>query len=152
MLMYYVPTVAGGWKTFGKQYDSFWCCTGTGSEEYAKLVDTLYFHDDSSVYVNQFVASEVSWPEKHARLVQETSFPEQERTAITIHAEKPVEFTLRVRAPHWAQGSVNAQPNRKHLSRGLFSRSGPAARRKGRRRDGCRRSTSTSGRSRSGYP
>ncbi len=68
MLMYYVPTIPGGWKTFGNQYDSFWCCTGTGAEEYAKLVDTIYFHDESSVYVNQFVASEVSWPEKRARL------------------------------------------------------------------------------------
>lgn len=104
MLMYYVPTIPGGWKTFGNQYDSFWCCTGTGAEEYAKLVDTIYFHDESSVYVNQFVASEVSWPEKRARLTQQTSFPEEERTSITIHAEKPVEFTLRVRAPHWAQG------------------------------------------------
>ncbi len=113
MLMYYVPTVPGGWKTFGKQYDSFWCCTGTGSEEYAKLVDTLYFHDEASVYVNQFAASEVNWPEKRARLVQETSFPEEQRTSITVHAEKPVEFTLRVRAPHWAQGiaiAVNGRP------------------------------------------
>ncbi len=113
MLMYYVATVPGGWKTFGNQYDSFWCCTGTGSEEYAKLVDTIYFHDEKSVYVNQFVASEVSWPEKRTRLVQETSFPEEERTSITVHAEKPVEFTLRVRAPHWAQGmalTVNGRP------------------------------------------
>ncbi len=113
MLMYYVPTVPGGWKTFGNQYDSFWCCTGTGSEEYAKLVDTIYFHDESSVYVNQFVASEVSWPEKRARLVQETNFPEEQRTSIAVHADKPVEFTLRVRAPHWAQGvalTVNGRP------------------------------------------
>jgi len=104
MLMYYVATIPGGWKTFGNQYDSFWCCTGTGVEEYAKLVDTIYFHDESSVYVNQFVASEVSWPEKRARLVQQTSFPEEERTSLFVHAEKPVEFTLRVRAPHWAKG------------------------------------------------
>jgi DUF1680 family protein len=36
--------------------------------------------------------------------VQQTSFPEEERTAIVVHAEKPLEFTLRVRAPHWAKG------------------------------------------------
>jgi DUF1680 family protein len=112
MLMYYVPTVPGGWKTFGTQDDSFWCCTGTGVEEYAKLVDTIYFHDENSVYLNQFVASEVAWPEKRARLTQETSFPEEQRTSISIHAEKPVEFALRVRAPHWAEGiavRVNGQ-------------------------------------------
>lgn len=113
MLMYYVPTIPGGWKTFGDAFDSNWCCTGTGSEEYAKLVDTIYFHDDKSVWVNQFVASEVNWPEKHARLAQETRFPEEERTVLTLRAEAPVSFGLRVRAPHWAGHiavTVNGRP------------------------------------------
>ena len=115
MLMYYVPTIAGGWKTFGTQTDSFWCCTGSGVEEYAKLGDTLYFHNDQSMYVNQFVASEVSWPEKRLRLEQETNFPEEARTTLTVHAEKPVDFALRVRAPHWSPGmaiSVNGRPEK----------------------------------------
>ena len=104
MLMYYVATIPGGWKTFGDAYDSNWCCTGTGSEEYAKLVDTLYFHDDNSVYVNQFVASEVRWPEKRVRIVQETRFPQEERTSLTVFSESPSQFALRIRAPHWADG------------------------------------------------
>ena len=111
--MYYVPTVPVGWKTFGTQVDSFWCCTGSGVEEYAKLVDTIYFHDESSVYVNQFVASELSWPEKRVRLGQQTSFPQEPRTAIVVHAAQPAEFVLRIRAPHWAQGiavTVNGRP------------------------------------------
>ena len=115
MFMYYVPTVAGGWKTFGEQYDSNWCCTGTGIEEYSKLVDTIYFQDENSVYVNQFVASEVNWQQKRVRLVQHTGFPEEERTSITVNADKPVAFALKVRAPHWAQGiavSVNGRPEK----------------------------------------
>ncbi len=112
MLMYYVPTIPGGWKTFGDAFDSNWCCTGTGQEEYAKLVDTLYFRDADSVYVNQFVASEVSWPEKRVRLVQETRFPDEARTSIVVHAEQPTAFGLRVRAPQWTDGmtvSVNGR-------------------------------------------
>jgi DUF1680 family protein len=112
MLMYYVPTIPGGWKTFGSQFDTNWCCTGTGFEEYAKLVDTLYFHDENSVYVNQFVASNLSWPEKGIRLVQQTAFPDEERTSITVHAEHPTAFALRLRAPHWAENiavSVNGR-------------------------------------------
>jgi hypothetical protein len=114
-LMYYVPTIPGGWKTFDDPYDANLCCTGTGMEEYAKLVDTIYFHDDSSVYVNQFVASEVRWPEKHVRLVQHTSFPEEQRTVLVVYAEKPTAFALKVRAPHWAKGiavSVNGTPQK----------------------------------------
>jgi hypothetical protein len=114
-LMYYVPTIAGGWKTFDDPYESNLCCTGSGMEEYAKLVDTIYFHDENSVYVNQFVASEVSWPEKRVRLAQQTSFPEEERTTMVVHAETPAAFALKVRAPHWAKGiavSVNGTPEK----------------------------------------
>jgi hypothetical protein len=115
MLMYYVPTIPGGWKTFGDPFESNLCCTGSGAEEYAKLVDTIYFQDDRSVYVNQFVASEVSWPEKRARLVQQTAFPEEERTSIAVFADKPVAFAVKVRAPHWAHGiavTVNGRPEK----------------------------------------
>ena len=73
LLMYYVSMTPGLFKTFCTAFDSFWCCTGSGVEEYAKLGDTLYFHDDAGIYVNQFVASEVSWPEKGVRLRQETT-------------------------------------------------------------------------------
>jgi DUF1680 family protein len=45
MLMYYLPLAPGLYKTFGTPNDAFWCCTGTGSEEYAKLNDSIYFHD-----------------------------------------------------------------------------------------------------------
>jgi len=103
-LMYYVATLPGGWKTFDDAYNSNFCCTGTGSEEYAKLVDTIFFHDDNDVYVNQFVAAEVIWPEKQARITQLTSFPEEERTALHVHVAQPVSFGVKVRAPHWAKG------------------------------------------------
>jgi hypothetical protein len=114
-LMYYVPTIPGGWKTFDDPYDGNLCCTGTGMEEYAKLVDTIYFHDENSVYVNQFVASEVNCPEKGAQLVQQTDFPEEARSTIAVYADKPVAFTVKVRAPHWAEGiavSVNGRPEK----------------------------------------
>src|SRR5207245_6078824 len=68
------------WKTFGKPFDAFWCCTGTGSEEYAKLTDTIYFHDDESLYVNLYIDSQLEWPEKGLQLKQETRFPEEQGT------------------------------------------------------------------------
>jgi uncharacterized protein len=103
-MMYYLPLAAGYWKTFGKPFDAFWCCTGTGSEEYAKLVDTIYFHDDDSLYVNLFVDSQLEWPEKGLRLRQETRFPEQEGSTLTLSVRNPVRLSLRLRIPYWARG------------------------------------------------
>jgi DUF1680 family protein len=107
-LMYYVPLASGFWKLYGPPLGAFWCCTGTGAEEFAKAADSIYFHDDSSLFVNLFVASEVQWKEKGFRLRQETGFPEQEATEFTVTADRPVEITLRLRIPWWATrgGSV----------------------------------------------
>lgn len=114
MLMYYVSLHPGLWKTFGTPTDSFWCCTGTGVEEYAKTNNAIYFHDAGSLYVNLFHASEVQWRERSLRVVQETNFPEQEGTAFTVHTPAAQSFALCVRVPYWAtQGvavRINGQP------------------------------------------
>jgi hypothetical protein len=103
-MMYYLPLASGYWKTFGKPFDSLWCCTGTGSEEYGKLTDTIYFHDDDALYVNLYIDSELEWPEKGLRVRQETRFPEQQGTTITITAKAPVQMAVNLRIPYWAQG------------------------------------------------
>jgi len=103
-MMYYLPLASGYWKTFGKPYDSLWCCTGTGSEEYAKLTDTIYFHDDDSLYVNLYVDSSLEWPEKGLRFKQETKFPEQQGATITVTAKNPTELGINLRVPYWSQG------------------------------------------------
>lgn len=102
--MYYLPLASGYWKVFGKPFDAFWCCTGTGAEEFAKLTDTIYFHDESSIYVNLFVASELNWPEKKMRLRQETQFPLEPRTKLIVQTEQPAQVSLHLRIPYWAQG------------------------------------------------
>jgi DUF1680 family protein len=110
--MYYLPLASGYWKVFGKPFDAFWCCTGTGAEEFAKLTDTIYFHDNSCIYVNLYVASEVEWPEKKMRLRQETQFPQQQGTRLTVVAERPVDVAIHLRIPYWAEGGsvkVNRQ-------------------------------------------
>jgi uncharacterized protein len=103
-MMYYLPLGSGYWKTFGKAFDSFWCCTGTGSEEYAKLTDTVYFHDDNSLYVNLYIDSRLDWPEKGLRVKQETRFPEEQGTTLVVTAKEPVQLGINLRIPYWVQG------------------------------------------------
>ena len=112
-MMYYLPLASGYWKTFGKPFDSLWCCTGTGSEEYGKLTDTIYFHDDDSLYVNLFVDSQLDWTEKGLRVKQETRFPEQGATSLTISVKSPVQMTINLRIPYWVRGGsvkINGTP------------------------------------------
>jgi uncharacterized protein len=109
MLMYYVSLRPGLYKTFGTQFDAFWCCTGTGSEEYSKLNDSIYFHDDSSVYVNLFIPSKLDWKERGLQLRQTTEYPNQGRITFTVDAAPSKPITLKVRVPYWAtQGATVA--------------------------------------------
>lgn len=107
--LYYVPLQSGYWKLFGTPLHDFWCCTGSMAESFAKLGDSIYFHDDDArddagLYVNLFIPSEVKWSNKGIRLVQETRFPDEETIRLTIHATKPVRMPLRIRVPYWAAG------------------------------------------------
>jgi DUF1680 family protein len=112
-MMYYLPLAAGYWKTFGKPFDAFWCCTGTGSEEYAKLTDTIYFHGDDSLYVNLYVDSQLEWPEKGLQVKQQTRFPEEPGTTIAVVAKSPTQLSINLRIPYWGQGGgikINGAP------------------------------------------
>ena len=100
---YYLPLGNGYSKIYAKPFDSFWCCNGTAAEEFAKLTDTIYFHDENAIFVNLYIASEVDWPEKGIRLTQQTLFPEEQGTTLTISAAKPAEVDLKLRVPYWAE-------------------------------------------------
>ena len=101
--VYYLPLGNGYSKIYAKPFDSFWCCNGTGAEEFAKLTDTIYFRDDSSIFVNLYIASELNWPEKGIRITQQTSFPEEQGTTIVVSAATTVDVDLKLRIPYWAK-------------------------------------------------
>jgi uncharacterized protein len=102
MLMYYVPLQPGMYKTFGTPFDAFWCCTGTGSEEYSKLTDSIYFHNDTSLFVNLFIPSTLDWKERGLKLSQTTKFPNDERITLTIDSAPSSPVALKIRVPYWA--------------------------------------------------
>jgi uncharacterized protein len=111
--VYHLALGNGYSKIYAKPFDSFWCCSGTGAEEFAKLTDTIYFHDDSSIFVNLYIASDVRWPEKGIHLTQQTSFPEEQGTTLLVSAARPVDVDLKLRVPDWAKGGgvkVNGRP------------------------------------------
>jgi hypothetical protein len=102
---YYLSLTPGAWKTFSTEDQSFWCCTGSGVEEYSKLNDSIYWHDQHGVFVNLFIPSELDWKEKSFRLRQETKFPEQPGTSLVVSSEKPIPLALRLRVPAWLESA-----------------------------------------------
>ena len=108
---YYVSLTPGAWRTFNTEDESFWCCTGTGAEEFSKLMDSIYWHDETALYVNLFIPSEVRWRARGLTLQQETRFPEDEHIRLRVTANEPVSVKLCLRVPTWVAGSPTLKIN-----------------------------------------
>jgi DUF1680 family protein len=111
MTTFYVPLESGYWKLFSLPFDSFWCCTGTGVESFAKLGDSVFFHDEGGLYVNLFVPARLHWPEKGLLLRQETRFPDEDQVRLEFQCERPVALSLRIRVPYWATRGIAVKIN-----------------------------------------
>jgi hypothetical protein len=118
MMCYYVPlrsgmTRGGGSAGYCTQFDSCWCCTGTGIENHAKYGDSIYFHgvDNRSLYWNLFIPSELNWKSLGVKIRQETNYPDDSHARLKLTCDKPTEFSLHVRRPLWATASFEIRVN-----------------------------------------
>jgi uncharacterized protein len=112
---YFLSMSPGAWKTICTEDQTFWCCGGTALEDYAKLNDSVYFHDEDSLYVNLFVSSKLDWTERHIRLRQETKFPEVGATMLIIESTPEAKWTMRLRIPAWISGASSVRINGRTL-------------------------------------
>jgi hypothetical protein len=114
MMIYYLPLAGGDTKQWGTPRNTFWCCYCTGVESFAKLADSVYFHNSGNgLYVNLYVPTSLDWREKGLRVVQRTRFPEEPGSTLTIHAERPTAMDLKLHVPYWAgefRVSLNGKP------------------------------------------
>jgi len=125
MTVYFLPLMSGCWKQFGTPFDSMWCCTGTCMERNCTYGNTIYFHDGKeTLWVNLFIASELSWRSQGVTVRQETRFPDEDKTKLTIACAKPTEFAVKLRHPYWAvkgvKITVNGQPQPAQSSPGSY--------------------------------
>ena len=111
MFVYLMSLKPGHFKNYSTPEDSFWCCVGTGMENHAKYGDTIFFHDNASLYVNLFIASELFWREKNLVVRQDTSFPVQDTTRLSFQCSQPEQLALKIRWPSWAEPALTVRVN-----------------------------------------
>ena len=59
------------------------------------------------------MASQLQWRERDLVLRQDTRFPDEETSRLSLQLRKPQRFALRLRHPYWLEGSLNARVNGK---------------------------------------
>lgn len=115
MVTYFLSYIPGTFKTYCDKDNSFWCCVGTGFENHAKYAEGIYYHNDNGIYVNLFIPSELTWKEKGVKIVQETQYPEEATTHLTIREINNVDMPLYIRYPSWATLGATIKINGKNV-------------------------------------
>lgn len=109
-VVYHLPLGSPRTKNYLTEHD-YKCCNGSGIEAFAHLNSNIYFHNEDKIWVNLFIPSEVKWKEKGIKLQQNTNFPDEPKTRLTISAEKPTQFALNVLIPSWATANTQILVN-----------------------------------------
>ncbi|MFI1992949.1 beta-L-arabinofuranosidase domain-containing protein [Actinoplanes sp. NPDC020271] len=116
-ITYFTPLKAGGRRgvgpawgggTWSTDYNSFWCCQGTGVETSTKLMDSIYFFSGTTLTVNLFTPSVLSWAERGITVTQSTSYPVGDSTSLTLSGTMSGSWSIRVRIPGWTSGATLA--------------------------------------------
>ena len=100
------PAWGGG--TWSTDYNSFWCCQGTGIETNTKLMDSIYFYNGTTLTVNLFVPSVLTWSQRGITVTQTTSYPVSDTSTLTLAGTMSGSWSIRVRIPAWATGATIA--------------------------------------------
>jgi DUF1680 family protein len=97
---YFVPVQPGQRRSYGNVGT---CCGGTGLENHTKYQDSIYFRsvDESTLYVNLYIASTLRWSDKGFTITQTTRYPEEGASTLTVNGSGPLHIKLRV--PVWVR-------------------------------------------------
>ena len=105
---YFVPVQPGRNRSYGNIGT---CCGGTGMENHTKYQDSIYFRsaDGQTLYVNLYIPSTLSWPEEGFTVTQETKYPLEDSSTLTVDGKGTLAIKLRV--PTWVRKGYTVEVN-----------------------------------------
>lgn len=110
MTMYFQPMATGYFKVYSTPFDKFWCCTGTGMENFTKLNDAIYYTREDKgcpeITVGRYVSSELYLEDLSLKLKLEASYPEEEDSKLTVlDVNEGQRLVIKLRIPDWSISS-----------------------------------------------
>ena len=113
--VYFTTARPRHYRVYSTPNNAMWCCVGTGMENHSKYNQFIYTHSGDSLFLNLFIASELNWKDKKIRIKQETKFPYEESTKLTV-TKGSARFPLMLRYPEWVkEGALKVFVNKKEV-------------------------------------
>jgi len=116
MTTYFQPMSTGYFKVFGQRFNKFWCCTGTGMENFTKLNDSIFFKSDEYAIVNLYESAHLDWQDKNFAIIMSANLQASDTVTITVKTSdtQPSMVGLALRLPAWLSAApiltINNQP------------------------------------------
>lgn len=102
---YFQPMATGYHKVFNTFDGNFWCCTGTGYENFTKLQKGIYYREKGKLIVALYLDSKLETEDFSFR--QECDFSKSDKVKMVISTKDGKDFCddLYLRKPEWLCGT-----------------------------------------------
>lgn len=114
MTTYFQPMATGYFKTYGERFNKFWCCTGTGMENFTKLGDSFYYEDNDKVYIGLYMGSKLYTKGKDDKEIVYTvdaDLLDKDTAKIKLSGDSDNLKKLALRIPYWLDGDMEITVN-----------------------------------------
>ena len=109
MTTYFQPMATGYFKVYTTATGSFWCCTGSGMENFTKLGNAIYYSGENSIVISQYLSSVLTDEEKNVTLTMTADIPASDKVTVvvnTLDGSTEVADSLSFRLPDWLAGEA----------------------------------------------
>jgi len=98
MTTYFQPMDTGYFKVYSRPFDQFWCCTGTGMENFSNTWSGIACRKDDTLYINRLVGCEINTDGLSAQIDSDWTL-----CCITLEVScSSPNRSIALRIPHWA--------------------------------------------------
>ena len=115
MSMYFQPMATGYFKVFSRPFDNFWCCTGTGMENFTKLNDSIYYTRDNIIYLGMYISSRLKEETLGIDIKMTADLPANPVVKVVVDKESEGETKLAFRKPEWSKNGFSVTRKGKNL-------------------------------------
>ncbi len=104
MTTYFQPMATGYFKVYTTATGSFWCCTGSGMENFTKLGNAIYYSGKEGIVVSQYLSSVLTDETKNVLLTMTADIPASDKVSVlvnTLDGSAEVKESILLRLPGW---------------------------------------------------
>ncbi len=83
---------------------------------HTRLMDSVYYRSDTTLIVNMFVPSVLTWSERGITVTQTTAYPVSDTTTLRVTGDVGGTWAMRIRIPSWTSGATVVSTARRRTS------------------------------------